>query len=100
MTWGSSGSNAAYKAGFGLSGMSDAEFLKSGFLRGETQRHVDEINAHLHHCERVERFAILDHAPSVETGELTPTLKARRFSIEQRYRDLIESMYRSIGGWK
>ncbi|MGA2479593.1 MAG: AMP-dependent synthetase/ligase, partial [Spirochaetia bacterium] len=68
----------AYKAGFGLSGMSDAEFLKSGFLRGETQRHVDEINAHLHHCERVERFAILDHAPSVETGELTPTLKARR----------------------
>jgi long-chain acyl-CoA synthetase len=90
----------AYKALHGLAGMDDADFLKSPFLRDETQRQIDQINAHLHHCERVERFAIMDHAPTVETGELTPTLKPRRFSIEQRYHELIESMYRSIGGWK
>ena len=61
---------------------------------------MDDVNAHLHHTERVERFAILDHPASVEAGELTPTLKLRRFAVEQKYADVIEEMYRSIVGWK
>ena len=88
------------KERFGLSEMSDAEFLASDFLRRKTQEHIDRINAHLHHCERVERFAILDHPVTVETGEFTQTLKPRRFVIEKKYQDLIEEMYRSVGGWK
>jgi long-chain acyl-CoA synthetase len=48
----------------------------------------------------VERFAILDHPITVETGEFTQTLKPRRFVIEEKYRELIEGMYRSVGGWK
>ncbi len=90
----------AFKKRFGLADMSDAEFLGSDFLRQKTQEYVDGINAHLHHCERVERFAILDHPAEVETGELTQTLKPRRFVIERQYSGLIEGMYRSIGGWK
>jgi long-chain acyl-CoA synthetase len=60
-----------FKGRFGLEGMSDAEFLQSGFLAGKTQEYIDRINGHLHHCERVERFAILDHPVTVETGEFT-----------------------------
>jgi long-chain acyl-CoA synthetase len=88
------------KERFGLAGISDQEFLASDFLRRRTQEHIDRINAHLHHCERVERFAILDHPVTVETGEFTQTLKPRRFVIEKKYRELIEQMYRSVGGWK
>ena len=84
----------------GLADMSDEEFLRSDFLRRTTQEHVDRINSHLHHCERVERFAILDHPVTVETGEFTQTLKPRRFIIEKKYQGLIEEMYRSVGGWK
>ena len=88
------------KERFGLADMSDEEFLRSDFLRRKTQEQVDRINSHLHHCERVERFAILDHPVTVETGEFTQTLKPRRFVIEEKYQDLIEEMYRSVGGWK
>jgi len=91
---------AVLKRSVGLETLSDAEFLKSDFLRAFTQEKIDGINAHLHHTERVERFAILDHPASVETGELTPTLKLRRFAVEKKYADTIEEMYRTIGGWK
>ena len=91
---------AAFKKSVGLETLSDAEFLKSDFLRAYTQKRINEINAHLHHTERVERFVILDHAASVEGGELTPTLKLRRFAVEKEYAEVIEEMYRSIGGWK
>ncbi len=85
---------------YGVSDMTDRQFLQSDFLHRKTQEYVEEINRHRHHCERIERFQILEHAASIETGELTPTLKVRRFQIEQKYHDLIEQMYRDIGGWK
>jgi len=91
---------AAFKKSVGLATLSDAEFLKSDFLRLFTQDQINALNAHLHHTERVERFVILDHPAGIETGELTPTLKIRRFAVEQKYADTIEEMYRSIGGWK
>ncbi|HUI70262.1 MAG TPA: long-chain fatty acid--CoA ligase [Spirochaetia bacterium] len=91
---------AVLKRSVGLEELTDAEFLKSDFLRAFTQEKIDAINAHLHHTERVERFAILDHPASVETGELTPTLKLRRFAVEKKYAEVIEEMYRTIGGWK
>ena len=91
---------AAFKGSVGLANLSDAELLKGDFLRAFTQEKINGINAHLHHTERVERFAIMDHPASVETGELTPTLKIRRFAVEQKYAQAIEEMYRSIGGWK
>jgi len=89
-----------FKARFGLGDMTDSEFLKSSFLKSKTQEYVTEINSRLHHCERVERFSILDHAANIEAGEITLTQKPRRFVIETQYKDLIEDMYRSIGGWK
>jgi long-chain acyl-CoA synthetase len=89
-----------FKGRFGLADMSDRDFLKSDFLKRKTQEYVDSINAHLHHCERVERFAILDHAAEVESGEITLTQKPRRFFIEKKYSGLIEDLCRSIGGWK
>jgi long-chain acyl-CoA synthetase len=84
----------------GLENMPDQEFLHSEYLRDRTQAQIEAINAHLHHCERVERFTIMDHPAEIEGGELTPTLKPRRYLIEQKYREVIEEMYRSLGGWK
>jgi long-chain acyl-CoA synthetase len=36
----------------------------------------------------------LDHDLSVEGGELTPSLKVKRSVVAQRYREVIDSLYR------
>lgn len=82
----------------GFFAMSDQEYLASRHVREELQEHIDEMNTHLHHCEQVVRFEIVDHSPSIESGELTPTMKVRRAQIETMYRDRIEEMYQRIGG--
>ena len=43
--------------------------------------------------EQIKKFTLLPHAFSMETGELTNTLKIRRPIINQLYRAEIEAMY-------
>jgi long-chain acyl-CoA synthetase len=43
--------------------------------------------------EQIRKFAILDKEWSQDTDELTPTLKLKRRVINQKFKDLIESMY-------
>jgi long-chain acyl-CoA synthetase len=84
----------------GMDDLSEEEYLDSREVRRSLQEHVEEVNRHRHHCERVEEFRVVDHSPSVDSGELTPTLKIRREVVEERYRELIKEMYASIHGWK
>jgi long-chain acyl-CoA synthetase len=53
------------------------------------------VTAGLAQFERVKKFALLERELSVERGELTPTLKIKRRVIDERYRDVIEKLYRS-----
>lgn len=45
--------------------------------------------------ERVRKFALLDKPLSLENGEVTPKLSIKRKVVEERYKDLIEEMYKS-----
>jgi long-chain acyl-CoA synthetase len=44
--------------------------------------------------EAIKRFALLPRRFYEEEGDVTPTKKVKRRSIERRYGDLIESLYR------
>ncbi|MDR0798428.1 MAG: long-chain fatty acid--CoA ligase [Dysgonamonadaceae bacterium] len=43
--------------------------------------------------EQLKRFTLLPEAFSIETGELSNTLKMRRAFISEKYKDLIDKMY-------
>jgi len=57
------------------------------------QKELDRANANYAKVEQIKKFTILDHDLSVETGELTPTLKVKRNVINEHYQDLFEGMY-------
>ena len=59
------------------------------------QAELDRANSNYAQVEQVKRFTILDHDLSIESGELTPTLKVKRNVIYERYEDLFDGMYRS-----
>ena len=57
------------------------------------QVEFDRANSNYARVEQIKRFAILDHDLSIETGELTPSLKVKRNVIYERYGDLFDSLY-------
>ena len=59
------------------------------------QKDVTRITAHLQDYERVRRVALLPDEFTIDSGELTPTLKVKRNVIDERYGELIEDLYRS-----
>ncbi|MCK6590147.1 MAG: long-chain fatty acid--CoA ligase [Polyangiaceae bacterium] len=59
----------------------------------EIQQAVDEVNATLARVEMVKKFRIIPRPFSIETGELTPTLKVKRKVVNRNFSTEIESMY-------
>jgi long-chain acyl-CoA synthetase len=57
------------------------------------QRDVTMITAHLADYERVRRVALLPEEFSIDSGELTPTLKVKRNVIDARYGKVIDELY-------
>jgi long-chain acyl-CoA synthetase len=55
---------------------------------------VSGLNRELSQYERIKRFALLPKEFSIDSGELTPTLKVKRKVVEDRWRDVIEGLYR------
>jgi long-chain acyl-CoA synthetase len=58
------------------------------------QEAVDAANRGLAQFEQVKRFALLPKEFTIEGGELTPTLKVKRRVVEERYREVVEGLYR------
>jgi long-chain acyl-CoA synthetase len=77
----------------GLAMASRSELAAHPRVRQMIEREVDEVNRRLAQYETIKRFAILDHDFSFQDGEITYTMKLKRRVIEQRYQDVIESLY-------
>ncbi len=69
------------------------ELLKDEKIIGLYQRKIDEINKDLARYEQVKKFALLEEEMTLETGELTPTLKVKRRIVDEKHKDLIDSLY-------
>jgi long-chain acyl-CoA synthetase len=67
---------------------------KEGATREDIAREVDRVNAGLAQFEKLKKFALIPNDLSIENGHLTPTLKVKRRKVAERYRDLIEDLYR------
>lgn len=69
------------------------ELIKHPKIKAKVQQILDEINLHLASFEAIKKFIILPNEFSVETGELTPSMKIRRKVIHEQYQSQLNSMY-------
>ncbi len=56
---------------------------------------VERVNAGYANVEQVKKFAILECDLSQAGGELTPTLKVKRNIVEEKYAEILDSLYAS-----
>jgi len=58
------------------------------------QREVEKVNKGLPENAKVKRFVLLYKELDPDDDELTRTRKVRRHFVEEKYREIIEGMYR------
>jgi long-chain acyl-CoA synthetase len=62
------------------------------------QEIVDGLNRELSQFERIKRIALLPAEFTIESGELTPTLKVKRKVVEEHCHEVIEKLYAAARG--
>jgi long-chain acyl-CoA synthetase len=77
----------------GLADKPYSEIVTSDAARAMVQGYVDQLNAGLNRWETVKKFTILERDLTVESGEMTPSLKLKRKHVETTYSDLLDKMY-------
>lgn len=83
--------NAAKNKGVTFKSWKD--LLDSSFVKDTLKNLIADTNSHLASYESIKKYAVLPQDFSVETGELTPSLKVKRKVVEQKYSEVIEDMY-------
>lgn len=77
----------------GITYESNSDLLANSRIIDLFQRQVDKYTAELAQYEKIKKVALLENELTIESGALTPTLKARRSVIENRFADVINRLY-------
>ncbi|MGZ4445179.1 MAG: AMP-dependent synthetase/ligase [Nocardioides sp.] len=77
----------------GMSGASYTDIVRSDKVHDLVGRYVEELNGRLNRWETIKKWEILDHDLSIESGELTPSMKVKRNVVEGNYADKIAAFY-------
>lgn len=64
-----------------------------GKVRAIYEQIIEENSRHFGRYEQIKNFYIVDEPWTVETGELTPTMKMKRKFIEKKYYEQIDALY-------
>jgi len=76
-----------------LPGQSYAEVCAAPSTQELIEGYVKDLNRKLNRWETVKKFTILPRDLSIEQGEITPSMKIKRRSVEANFSEQIEKMY-------
>jgi long-chain acyl-CoA synthetase len=69
------------------------DLVRSEKVKAMIGDYVDELNSQLNRWETIKKWELLDHDLTIESGELTPSLKVKRAVVETNNKDLIDAFY-------
>tara|TARA_B100001741_G_C16469937_1_gene559490 strand:- start:236 stop:1153 length:918 start_codon:yes stop_codon:yes gene_type:complete len=55
---------------------------------------IDSMNKKLTLIEKIKKFYLIDESFSIENGLLTPTMKVKRNKVREKYKDILETLYK------
>jgi long-chain acyl-CoA synthetase len=71
----------------------NVDLVRNADIRSMIEERIEKLQEGFASFEKVKKFTLLPHEFTIESGELTNTLKLRRPVINSRYADQIEAMY-------
>lgn len=80
----------------GLQFESREELIQLPEVKALYDRVIEESMEGFAQFEKIKKYIMLPHEFTIESGELTPSLKIRRNIVEQRYREMIEKLYSEV----
>ena len=85
----------ARKMGVRFEGYDD--LVKNDAILQIFQKEIDRFNENLDRQEKVRKFALLSEDFTIESGEITPSMKVKRKVVMEKFQHLIEEMYQDEG---
>jgi len=70
------------------------ELLKNPDVNNHIKQIIEQVSIDLASYETIKKFRLKKDAFSIESGELTPSLKIKRNVVEKTYKSLIDEMYK------
>jgi long-chain acyl-CoA synthetase len=83
----------AYAEKNNISYTNEEDLLKNSAINQLMRKEIDAVSGDLASYETIKKFRLLKSPFTIESGELTPSLKVKRNVVEQRYKILIDEMY-------
>jgi long-chain acyl-CoA synthetase len=78
----------------GIAAADHAALVANDKVKAEYKRIVDEVNKTLNHHETLKRVTVVPDEWTIETGELTPSMKLKRRIVEKKYEKDIADFYK------
>ncbi len=69
------------------------ELVQNEKVISRISKEIDHYNAHFGGWEQIKKFELVPEQWTVETGELTPTMKPKRKFVKAKYENLIKEVY-------
>ncbi|MGB9735824.1 MAG: AMP-dependent synthetase/ligase [bacterium] len=70
-----------------------ADLMKNKNVYEFIKQKVDKFNEQLASFETIKKFIISDHEFTIESGELTPTMKVKKNKVLERFKDQLDRLY-------
>lgn len=84
---------AAWGAGKGSAKVAYSDLAKKDEFKAQLKEVFDKLNGELPSYSTIKDFAVLPQEFSVETGELTPSMKVKRKAVEKKYEAILDGFY-------
>ncbi|MCX6157100.1 MAG: long-chain fatty acid--CoA ligase [Ignavibacteriae bacterium] len=74
----------------------ESDLFTNPIILKTIEKDVNDVQKNLASYEKIRKFSLLQTPFTIESGELTPTLKVKRKYVEEKYKHLIDNMYHKI----